>query len=557
MNLQDYELSSSNLKGNRSLTQPSWVVVHLAMAFIAFLSVALLYFSTHWGPGIGGDATIYITSARNLIAGKGLGLIEPTGEFRLLPYFAPFFSLILSFFGLFGVNLVEAARWWNILMFAGLVLLAGEGTYRLTRSAGFGLLAAGILAGSPILIPLYSWAMSEPTALFLGFAGLYLSVRALDEDRLGAAFYGSAVLTGLSFLTRYSSAGFVGAVGLGLLLFRSRRGWARVLEAAWYGVIAAVPTAVWLWIDYRLTDTVSSRSMETGKHMAQRLADFWPQVRAVLLTWPVPTSWIDAPRYPEIINRALPLLMLLAMAAWGIALGATALRQRVKIWEDGQVRWAVLLGLLLFTYTAVILAVYATTYPPITIDNRMLSPLHIGVFWLVIILASLTVRLAPSWRWMHMIFSLALLVLALWFGWRSLRIVQVNYEKGLGYSSLDWRNSPTVRAAQALPAGTVVVTNEQTALLFLANIRAFPVMEVYQDGPSPVLTRFGDGDLSKDEGQRLFRENQAPLVLFNSIDGQMESLYRDQAAERVKIFTQGLRQVFKGDDGAIYTYAAP
>ncbi|NMC81162.1 MAG: hypothetical protein GYA59_17520, partial [Chloroflexi bacterium] len=72
-----------------------WLVYSLLLA-VALLGVWVLLLSTHWGPGIGGDATIYITSARNLLEGRGLGLIGPRGEFRLLPYFPPFFSLVLS-----------------------------------------------------------------------------------------------------------------------------------------------------------------------------------------------------------------------------------------------------------------------------------------------------------------------------------------------------------------------------------------------------------------------------------------------------------------------------
>ncbi|HPC05781.1 MAG TPA: hypothetical protein PLI60_03595, partial [Anaerolineaceae bacterium] len=72
----------------------------LLLLFSAVVGMTLVAYSTSLGPGVGGDATIYITSARNLLEGRGLGLIEADGSFRLLPYFPPGYPLALSLFGL-------------------------------------------------------------------------------------------------------------------------------------------------------------------------------------------------------------------------------------------------------------------------------------------------------------------------------------------------------------------------------------------------------------------------------------------------------------------------
>ena len=70
-----------------------------ASLICAAAGAGILFISMAQGVGVGGDATIYITSARNLLAGKGLGLINAAGEFRLIPYFPPFYSLVLAFWG--------------------------------------------------------------------------------------------------------------------------------------------------------------------------------------------------------------------------------------------------------------------------------------------------------------------------------------------------------------------------------------------------------------------------------------------------------------------------
>ncbi len=524
---------------------------------IALAALVGILVSTRMGPGVGGDATIYITSARNLVAGKGFGLIDARGEFRLLPYFAPLFPLMLSVFERLGLDLPQAARWLNALLFAGLALGAGMAVLRLTRSAALGVLAALLVACSPILIPIYSWAMSEPLALLTGFSGLWLALLAARGERRGAAFWGSALLTGLSFLTRYSSAGFVGAAALGLLLFRHGPLPRRLADALIYGAIAALPTALWMGFVYLQTDAVSSRSVESAAGMAARLASFWPRAADMLLAWLLPYSWMETPRYPAVINRLLVPGMLLALALWaGLALRSGARQERG--WKDDRLRAAALLLLLAAAYLAVILLVYVTTYPPITIDNRMLSPLHVAVVLLLPLLASLTAHIFSSLRWVKSLLLAGLALGALWFGWRSVRIVDINAQLGLGYSSVEWQESQTRAAMRAvLPAGAAVVTNEQTALLYLDGITPYPMMEPYQDAPSATFTRFGDGDLEKDDAQRLFREGKAVLVLFDTIYAQMEGLYGERTAERVQALTAGLEVLFKGNDGAIYRYPAP
>ena len=84
----------------------TWVIAALICAAAA---AGILFISMVQGPGVGGDATIYITSARNLLEGNGLGLINAAGEFRLIPYFPPFYSLVLAFFGLFAIGLFALA----------------------------------------------------------------------------------------------------------------------------------------------------------------------------------------------------------------------------------------------------------------------------------------------------------------------------------------------------------------------------------------------------------------------------------------------------------------
>lgn len=525
----------------------------LALALIALLAVALTLLSTRYGPGVGGDATVYLASARGLLDGIGLGYIDADGSFRLLPYFAPFFPLVLAFFGLFGLNLVTVAHWLNVLLYGGLVMLAGGTLYGLTRRKAAALLLALPLAFSPILLPVYSWAMSEPLSLMLGFAGLWLAFRAAETPETSRLFWLSAVCAGLSFLTRYAAVAFVGAGALALLL-RGELPWTRRLrDALLYGASAGLPVVVWVFIGMAQTASVGSRSLESGAGMAARLAGFVPLLWEALLGWWIPFSWIEAPPYPALFNR----LLLPALAAVVSAAAAWLYTRRIERQRFSRtVRWALLLAVFGLLYLLVIMAVYVTTYPPITIENRMLAPLYVAAFWLLVTLAALLIQRSAPARWLAPAVLLGLALFAGWNGWRAARIAAQNYQTGLGYNALAWRNSATLAAVKALPPCTPIVTNEVTALMFLAQRKPFALAEIYRSTPldASAFTRYGDGNAEGDPAEALFHSGEAQLVLFDTLDAQLEGIYGQQTAARINALVDGLTPVFEGEDGTIYVY---
>ncbi len=524
----------------------------LLIVLLAALAMGVLVASTVKGPGVGGDATIYMESARNLLAGKGLGLIGPRGEFRLLPYFPPFYSLALAGLAAVGFSINSAAHVLNIFLAGVLTALVTGMTWRASRSLLLSGAAGGLMAFSPVLIPVYSWTISEPLSIFLGLSGLCLLLTYFDGPRV-AELIVAAVLVGLAMLTRYSAVGYVGAGGLLILLLSSDSKRARLRDALLFGVIAIIPTAVWIFYDLSMTTTVSSRSMLTAQMMTERLADFLPQLEQVVLFWLIPDSWVTAPPYPLIINHILTVGLALGMLGWTAA-----------VWRKHQLEQVdesplnhnlmVMLASFIVVYLIVIAGVYFTTYPPITIGSRMFSPIHAAWVWLVVILAGKSMRL---WKMGDLLQNGLLIVIALlltWYGVRSLRIVKQNMELGLGYNSAEWQNSDTIAAVKALPQNTLIVTNEEMAVLYLTGRAAYTMAEIYDDEPPAVFSRYGEGDLSEDESERLFRKEGASLVLFNSIYAQMEGAYGDRTEAWVKALTDGLEKSHQGNDGAIYQY---
>lgn len=524
------------------------------LLFMAIFGIVVLVFSTHRGPGIGGDATIYIVSARNLLAGHGLGLLKPDGEFRLIPYFPPFYSLLLSVAGLVRIDLVTAAYWLNLFLFGGIIWLAGNVTYRASQSMVFAVFIALLIMLSPALIPVYSWAISEPLAVFLGFIALAMMLEYVYSSEKRVFLIISGVVGGFTFLTRYSAVAYLGAAGLFLLFFNPKDWKKRLKEVMLYFVIGILPMALWVIYDLSQTASVSSRSLESGMGMMERFINLWPAMQDVVLFWLIPNSWITAPSYPSSLNTQLLMVVLIVLIACIILVFSKYTLKSSHEKSAKSLQLAVLLLIFICTYTAVIAFVYITTYPPITIGTRMFAPVHIAVLWLVVVITSLSLDLWLGIDLIKMVLTLGLLLFIVWYGWRSVRIVRQNYELGLGYNSLAWQQSSTIQTVKAMPLDVLIVTNEETAILFLTDRLSYSFAEIYRDKPLTEFTTYGDGDLDSDEAQRFFREDGAAFVLFDTIYSQIEGLYGDRTEERVLSLTQDLKNFYHGEDGGIYYY---
>ena len=519
---------------------------------IAIFGGIAIYLSTHHGPGIGGDATIYLFSAKNFLAGHGLGLIEPDGSFRLIPYFPPFYSLVLSFFGLLNFDLITTARWINIILFSGLILLIGLVMWKYSRSIFFTAATCALIAFSPLLIPAYSWAMSEPLAIFLGFLGLLL-LFCNKNNKFTLIVFLSALFVGLSILTRYSHIAFL-ITAVVFIIFKRKIFANTIKNLVAYGLTSTIPISIWIIYDLLNTTTISSRSLETLSGAIERASNFWPLFKDVVLFWLIPDSWINTPKYPLELNTGLFYISILCII---LGIGIVYIKRNRKpkeLYFQQLFDLAILLIVFVISYTGIIFFVYLTTYPPITIGSRMFSTVHIAIFWLIMVLLVLIQKIWDKSIALKICFIFGTGIFVLWYGWRSELIVKQYYKLGLGYTSVSWQESDTIAAIKDLPEDQLIVSNEQNAVLFLTDRIVYPFKEIYYDTPLDNYFVYGDGDLENDVGQIKFKEDGAALVLFDSIYFQMNELYGDNTDQRIDALIHGLDKAFRGADGTIYYY---
>lgn len=527
---------------------------HLLLILIALSAGFLVAFSTRVGPGVGGDATVYIVAARNLVNGDGLGWMEPDGRFRLLADFPPGYPLLLAVAGGLGAEWIPAARWINVILFSCFVWLAGYLVYRAARAPVFALLGAALMGTSPVLIPVYSWAMSEPLFLFCGFLGLFFLW--LNHTRPSWIWLLlSALAAGFAFLTRYSGLAFLITGGVLLLVWKDGSLRSHLRDSMLYVFAAGAPMVFWFVVSYFSTGMIASRRWGTGEPLYAALKDFWVSFSNALLFWVMPDSWVVGERFPRLVFQIVPVLIVLFLVGWILLIWLRS--KKVESLHVGEANGLlVVLAVFSLVYISVILAIRLAVFPIIAINIRMLSPLYAAVLIMVILLATLTVRFwlhsaQPLYRWSP---ALLLALGLLWYTWISAHVVNQLSKDGLGYTSRSWQNSELIAAVEELPQDALLVTNEPKALLLLTGRVPYALEEVYLRDPLEGFTRFGEGDIQEDEGQQVFRQQEAALILFDSIESQLQRLYLDRTRERITSLTEGLFLFFEGNDGAIFFY---
>ena len=107
------------------------------MIFFAAAGILMIAFTTsRWGIGLFPDSAGYLACARNIINGKGISLIYDSNgnplrtwlpwtdneTYHLFPW-PPFFPLVLSIFGFAKLNLIQAGRWLNAVLFGANIFL--------------------------------------------------------------------------------------------------------------------------------------------------------------------------------------------------------------------------------------------------------------------------------------------------------------------------------------------------------------------------------------------------------------------------------------------------
>ncbi len=512
------------------------------------------FHATAWSPWAFSDATGYIVAARNLLAGHGIGSFDPAGRFSPGVSHPPLYVLSLGAVGLLGLEPLQAARILDIVLFGILVSAGGIMLFRLTGTLWLGVAFSAFTLVHPALLIAYTSAMAEPPFILAGLASLLLLSSYVLKPQL-STLVGAGICSGLALLSRYPGAAFVlgGAISVLLLLKES---WSiRLRRAGSFVAIGVTPILLFLaWATF-VPGAESPRALKAQIELLSPLSLFFQKLGAAIWTWkPIPPAilmpdWVAKFKVPSewLTSLGAGATVVLVVLA---ALTYRRLRQHPDRLDRAKpaVQMLSVFSHFIIAYLGFFAVAYVITDPTPDVDSRTMLPLLPALIGIGLGGARMLSSAWPRNRLVSAGLTIAILGSIAGYAVISQDIVLGLHRTGLGYTGREWRQSETIAAVREIPADTPLISNEPAAVLLLTGRNPYTIYEIEQQEPVEVFESFGDGP---SEAERVFRDEGAALVLFDTAEDQFESLYGNKADERLGIFLGAAETVFLGEDGSI------
>jgi len=243
---------------------PISILILIAIVLISIIGGVLTIYSTASGPWGYTDPVAYISTARSLANGQGIGYYEAGAKFKLFTIQPPFYPIVLSILDPFKINLVAGARWLNIFAFVASIFIAGWIFFRFSRVPALGIIASAMMCAFPYMVVMFSSAYSEPLFILLLLSGGLCLLAYLQKEKLSILLIG-ALVVGMIPVTRYAGIAIIISAGLSILLFSSGKTWTRVKRAVLFVFVASLPILVWLvWVYFSTAHSIGGRNLEVN-----------------------------------------------------------------------------------------------------------------------------------------------------------------------------------------------------------------------------------------------------------------------------------------------------
>jgi hypothetical protein len=521
----------------------------LLLGVIILLSLAggvIASYSTTNGPWGYTDPVEYISTANSILHGRGIGYYEGDGKFTLTTIHPPFYSVVLSIIGISGINLVEAARWLNILAFVASIFIAGWIFYRYSSVPTLGVIASALMGAFPHMLVTFSSAYSEPLFILLILISGWCLLISLKTNKLVALLV-SAVILGLVPFTRYAGAAIL-ASGIAIVFFFTTGNIrTRLIKTFLFALIGCLPLLLWLLRVYVISDhSVGGRAL--GLDWGT-LADQFQGFRGIFMdtVW----KWIPfqknnslLPYRVRFLIFAVGLVVIIAMTI----LAARRLQKHASSKQDMPI--FTYFGLSVLFYLVVLVATFLFTKPTIDINDRTLLPFFVC---LVMGLLGAFSNWQAAWfaKHRHLPKTIPWLTLAICLYWY---IPQTQgmakfYHGSDGLTAYHWDRSETIQAVRSLPVSLPVISNDWELLLLWTERPIQGFWHLY--APAPTITTDYWRE-NKDLIKTMVCNQRAALVIFDDFYTQFRNQVGDADAIQVEALFSDLTIYGKYADGMIF-----
>ncbi|MCG8460606.1 MAG: glycosyltransferase family 39 protein [Holophagales bacterium] len=430
-----------------------------ALAFLALCSAAALALGSRMGLGLSPDSVSYVEQARAMLSGQPYSSL----------HFPPLYSTALAAGGVLGLDLLEAARWLNVLCLGASLYILGRLLSEVCRDRMW-LPLIGSLWFFNATVDIYLMAWSEPPFLTLQWVGTYALWKYFHRDEIRWLTLAAGAF-GLASLCRYIGVALIAGATLALLLKGRRNLRTRVRSALAFAVVAVLPASLWALRNILLFGSPSDRTLVFHPVLAQKLGG----VRIAAMDWASPI----ARSLSEDHRRSLGVL---AVAITAFVLGFAVARARSPMSRAPEritTLWT-LCGCLIVSYLG-LLSLSITFYDAHTpLNPRILSPI-VGP---VLLLFSSLVDRIPRRSFGRKAILVLLLFNQLAGLGTSAGAVRRGFEDGgVGFASRKWRESATIEWLRRLESDAKIYSNGHDAISILTERQSIrlPLEEIPRD----------------------------------------------------------------------------
>ncbi len=452
------------------------------LLLLALLGAAGVIYATALGPGSSNDSVTYVGAARSLLQGHGYQALAYDGTLAPMTHYPPLYPTLLALPGLLGVDPLVGARWLAALCMAANILLVGVAVYRFSHGALWAAAIAAVLTlASAAMTVVHAWAWAEPPFLILAL----LTWMLLDRYSVGkgrAGLWLAGVCMALACLTRYTGLALVAAAMLWVLWGGPGTLKRRVADALLLAALGGAPLGLWF-----------ARNLLVSSGLANRQIVYHPITREQLAEGLATLAgWL----WPEQGAQAWAGWALIALFVGVAVVGAVRLGRQSREREPdaalgrGAALGSLLPGLFVLVYAATLVVSISLFDAHTPLDDRILVPVFVG--GLVCIWSTLGALLERAhWgsRAAAALLGLALVVMA---GQRNVAYVQRLHSNGAGYAATLWTQSALMRAVEALPPDTALISNVPDGIYILTGRPAAWLPYEVHAGTRQPNAAFGD-----------------------------------------------------------------
>ena len=489
--------------------------------------------ATPWGLGLSPDSVVYIGAARSLA--QGLGFSLPTDSAAMAPvvHYPPLYPALLAMASFSGLDVIVAAKWFNVFLLCVNVFLAGIIGYRASGLFPLAILTAGLVATAFPMALVHSMVWSEPLFMVCQSAALLFLLSYLRECAR-RSLIGAAVATGLSVLGRYAGVSLVISGAAAILWLGAERWKKKFLDAGIFLAVSLLPIGLWAARNRWVAGTSTDRNI--GFHPAG-LGELSAAVDAIgawfSVFW---TSSADVQLY----SVCVVIISGLAIHFYGPNLGV----KRAPPNAAGLKIALSLMALVGATYVVLLFLTISLFDAQTPVDSRLLAPCYVPLLLFVVSAWTYSSCRGPERARLRFVApAVGLLVIGLQLP-ATLTWLQQHYRKGIGYSSREWQESETIKQLATRMPAAVIYSNGPDVIYALLGRPAAMIprkTNTASNLPNPNYRA------QLEQMHRTLQAASGVIVFFDRVHWRK---YLPSAAELES--SLGLRLASETNDGAIY-----